>query len=366
MLAALLLALCVPALAQSDWQPPRLELSRLSPITGAAPLHPTVMEAALPRMAAQDFRGLGAEAAQVLSWIQGKPRVALRGREGSWSLMDDSGASLPLSPALGAALQHIDQYFKMAPATSHEELKAALLSEAGVASIVALFDRAIAERVDSGKGIAVPELGGEAALDGGRIILHEMPDLTRPVMQLISRSAKDPEALARICAEHAAAVGVLDEHGLLRNLLKRMPEWEKRGIPLQQREKTLALTVSTVLENGAGTYVFDPETQFAAILDQSWTGRYVGQWHTHPPHPAAGAFQGSEGPSGPDMDIAVASGQNLVLAFQTDGFDAYDLSPLENGQPDLSKILKISYRSAAWRRHFQAVYDAAFKAGPRS
>ncbi|MBI5240450.1 MAG: hypothetical protein HY926_08245 [Elusimicrobia bacterium] len=365
MLLAVLLAFSSPGPAQSDWRPPSLELARLSPLFGAAPLHTAVLQAALPKMAAKDFRGLGAEAAQALSWTEGKTRAALRGQEGSWSLQDDAGARLPLSAALGSALRHANEYFMMTPATlerpvTHEELKAALLSEAGAARVRAIFDRAIAERVETGKSVAVPELGGEATLDGGAIELHEMPEMTRPVMQLISRNANDPAALARIAEEHPEEVKALDEMGLLQRLLKSLPEWEKKGVSQQQRDKVLALTVETVLENGADSYVWDPETQFAAIADQSWSGRYVGKWHTHPPGSGSASWSSSGCPSGPDMDIAVKDGQNLVLSFQTDGFDAYDLSPLENGQPDLRKVLKISYRSEAWRRHFQASHDEVF------
>lgn len=365
LLLAVLLALCGPSQAQADWQPPRLELSALSPILGAAPVHPAVLEAALPRIVSKDFRGLGEEARRVLAWARGKSRVALRGSDGSWSLADGSGASLPLSPALGPALRHANEYFMMTPATlerpvTHEELKAALLSEAGVARVRAVFERSIAERVATGKGLAVPELGGESTLKGGVLDLHEMEDLTRPVMQLVSRSAKDPEALARIAEEHAEGFKTLDEMGLLKRLLDRLPALEAKGVSREKRENLLALTVETVLENGAGSYVWDPETQFAAVADQSWSGRYVGKWHTHPPHAGKGFWESSCGPSGPDLDIAVKDGQNLVLSFQTDGFDAYDLSPLENGQPDLRQVLEFSYRSEAWRRHFQALHDAVF------
>jgi len=162
-----------------------------------------------------------------------------------------------------------------------------------------------------------------------------------------------------------AVVSILDDKdaaGMLARLLERLPEWERRPVPVtpEQREKVLRLTVESVLMNGADTYLFDPDTQFAAIADQDWSGRYAGRWHSHPPSPGTSGwtFSGENFPSGADMDIAVTSGQNIVLAFHPEGFDLYDLSPLgDAGKADLGLARKASYRSAAWRDRFQRLFD---------
>ncbi len=143
------------------------------------------------------------------------------------------------------------------------------------------------------------------------------------------------------------------------------PGWVARGTPSAERERVLRLTVDTLLRNASDTYLFDPASQFAAVISQDWSGRYVGLWHIHPPGAQASGWGPGDIPSIADMDVAMSEGQNLVVAFSPDGFDLYDLAPLFGAkEPDPAKILKTSFRSPAWRAHFQAVFDQAFPGHP--
>jgi hypothetical protein len=56
------------------------------------------------------------------------------------------------------------------------------------------------------------------------------------------------------------------------------------------------------------------------------------------------------------MQNAIELGQFLTLVFQPEGFDAYDLSPLARARTtSLARARVVSYRSAAWKLHFESV-----------
>jgi hypothetical protein len=362
---ALLLALAPSfAAAQEAWPPALPDLHRLAAAvpapTGVAPLQPGVLDQLLPKLAAQDYGGLGDEAKRADAWRRGRRDVGLRGGE----LSDGAGGTFALSAPLAAALRHADQYFGMTPATeahppAHDELVAAATSPEGVENVAAIFERTIRDRLVTPTGVVVPEAGGEAALDGG-LRFHEIPDMTRDVLPRVARAADDPDELARLYARFPAEMKAIDENGLLARLLSSWPGWIARGMEKEKRDKILHLTVDTLLRNASDSYIFDPDTQFAAITSQDWSGRYVGRWHTHPPAFRPGGWGCADIPSGPDMDIASKEGQNMVFVFCPDGFDFYDLAPLAGAEPNLDKVLKTSYRSPAWRARFQALYDRAF------
>jgi len=357
-----------PALAQSAWPPPPPDVSALARVAIHAPpvalgLKPGVVEQLLPRLAELDAAGLGSEARRAAAWAEGRKDFSLEETEGG-KLRDGTGAALAVSPALAAAIRRADGYFGITPATlasppTHQEIVSAALSPEGVEAIAAVFERTIADRLATPTGAVVPEAGGEAALDGG-LRLHEIPELTRETMRLVARAAADPDELARLYASRPETMKLIDENGLLANFLRLRVGWQARGMPQEKQDGVLRLTIDTILHNASDAYVFDPASQMAAIVSQDWSGRYLGRWHTHPPGAGAAGFKGADVPSPPDMDIAVAEGQNLVFSFQPDGFDLYDLAPLAGAKPDLSRILKDSYRSQAWNRRFQALFDRAF------
>ena len=372
---ALLLALVPsPAWAQAAWPPPMPDLRALAaaaavpPPAAAAALYPGMLDKILPLLAEKNYQGLADEARRAGDWQRGRRDVGLRETRGGYELTDGQGASFPLTAALGEDLAHANQYFGMTPASvahppTHAELAAAATSPEGVESIARIFERTIAERVNAPSGTVVPEAGGEATLEGV-MLLHEIPDLTREVLPLVARAAGDADELARLYARFPEPMKAVDDSGLLANFLRMRPGWQARGMEKEKIDKVLRVTVDTILRNTSDAYIFEPDTQFAAITSQDWSGRYVGRWHTHPPAVRAGGWGASDIPSVPDMDIASKEGQNMVFAFHPDGFDFYDLSPLDGIAPDLDKVLKTPYRSPAWRARFQALYDRAFPQKP--
>lgn len=370
-LLALILALVPSARAQELRFPSlgdlRRQAAEVPAPTSAVALQPGVLDQLLPKLAEKNYGGLGDEARRADDWRRGRTDVGLRAAPDG-DRLSDGRESFSLSPALSAALRHADQYFAMTPATvaqppTHDELVAAATSPEGVESVARIFERTIAQRVTAPTGVIVPEAGGEAALDGA-MRFHEIPDMTRDVLPRVAGAADDADELARLYALYPEAMKAVDDNGLLANLLKMRPGWQARGMAKEKIDKVLHLTVDTVLRNTSDSYIFDPDTQFAAITSQDWSGRYVGRWHTHPPAVRGGGWGGADVPSGPDMDIASKDGQNMVFVFFPDGFDFYDLSPLAGAAPDLDKVLKTSYRSPEWRARFQALYDRAFPKKP--
>ncbi|MFI5349221.1 MAG: hypothetical protein ACHQ2Z_06740 [Elusimicrobiota bacterium] len=350
------------ARAQEAWPPSLDSLPRLSVAApaGAEPLQPGLLESILPKIAEYNSAGCGDEAARVLLWGKGRKGIGLSDAR----LSDETGAAFAVSPALVEALRNANSYFGMTPATqaalpTHAEISAAALSPAGVEAIARIFERTIADRLSLATGVIVPEAGGEASLDS-QMRMHEIPEMTRAVLPRIVRNSQDPEALSALYARYPEEMKVIDPDGQLMKFLRNRPQWIERGMPQENIDKVLRVTLDGLLRNATDSYVFDPKSQLDAIVSQSWSGRYIGRWHTHPPRARAHGWGGADGPSPPDMDIAVQEGQNMVIVFDPDGFDLYDLAPLEGKAPDLNKILKDSYRSAAWRDRFQALFEQAF------
>jgi hypothetical protein len=323
-------------------------------------LQPGFLELILPKIAENNLAGCGDEATEALSWEKGRKGVGLSGTR----LSDETGAAFAVSPALGAALRNANSYFGMTPATqaappTHAEIAAAAFSPAGAEKIAEIFERTIADRLTMPTGVIVPEAGGEATLDS-EMRMHEIPEMTRDVLPLIVKNSQDPDALTRLYARYPEEMQVIDPDGQLTKFLRNRPLWIARGMPTENIDKVLRVTLDGLLRNATDAYVFDPKSQLAAVVGQRWSGRYIGRWHTHPPRARAHGWGNADEPSPPDMDIAVQEGQNIVFVFYPDGFDLYDLAPLEHSAPDLNKILKESYRSDAWRRRFQDLFDKSF------
>jgi hypothetical protein len=363
-LIALLLALVsARARAQESWPPSLRDMPRPSVAApeSARPFEAGLLDLLLPKFVENNSAGCGDEAKKVLAWEKGRKIAGLSDGD---VLSDETGAAMPVSPALAQALRNADSYFGMTPATqaappTHAEIVAAAFSPAGVESIANIFERTIADRLATPTGVIVPEAGGEATLDSV-MRMHEIPEMTRAVLPLIVRYSSDPEALSRLYARYPEEMKVIDPDGQLSRFLRNRPDWIARGTPQENIDKVLRVTLDCLLRNATDAYVFDPETQLAAIVSQSWSGRYIGRWHTHPPRAQAHGWGNADGPSPPDMDIAVQEGQNMVIVFFPDGFDLYDLAPLFGQAPDLHKILQDTYRSDAWRTRFQDLFDKSF------
>ncbi len=313
-----------------------LLLLLLPVVVSAGSLKTQVLSQGLGALAAHDANGLGAEAARVLK--------------------DDS---LEYSKELGAALENLDQYFGMTAETvarpvEFSELEQALTSPGGVAVIRDLFDAMIDARFEVSGEILVPEIGGEATLDGTPTF-HRVLDPVRPMFEKLVAAMDDPEALSALYKEHKTELDLIDEHGLLSGFLSRLPRYKAKKLPEEKLRKIQRLTVTTILQNSADTYVMEPKAQLEGIINHGWSGRYLGWWHTHPPNYRAGGWVGGGIPSGNDMDIAGRSGQNLTIVFQPDGFTVFDLSPLANNPAGgFNALRKIVHRSERWRRHFAA------------
>ena len=263
-----------------------------------------------------------------------------------------AAAAVTAGPA--AAQDRVAQYLGLSKATLEQpitpaELEAALLSPAGVRDVAALFEKAMASRLALGGEAIVPELGGEATLDGGHLRFVEYPDPLQPVVRRMVALRGDPQALLDFLTgsvegkQLLATTGGLHAH--LYQMTTKTPTFEKHSV----LDRILGGAVAIHVKTWAAT----PEVQRAMIEKTDWRGRYVGFWHLHPPvRTSAGLVPGFE-PSMEDMQIAIEKAQLLTLVFRPDGFDAYDLEPLARAaQPDLGKAHVIRYRSPEWARRF--------------
>lgn len=349
----LAIALLLPSWGQ-EWRPPDVSAPKAlaGPPAGARPVSPALAATVASRLA-------GPEAAGLARWLEGREQLWLAPEGEGWRL-SERGESIALSQELGRSLERVRQYFALTEETlakpiSFEELSAAVTSPSGVAEVRKQFEAMIGERLQVGGKFLFSERGGEATLEGS-LSLHEWPEPTRGAMPRLAAAIDDEAELARLIQEDPG-VQLLDESGLLKSLVRMMPGWHARGDAPEKVAKVRRLTVMTLLENGAASFVFDPASQLDAIRTQDWSGRFIGHWHLHPPHWAGRGFSGGGEPSPPDMEIAVKAGQNLTIAFEPDGFSAYDLSAMADaGKVDLKLIRVIRYRSADWQRRFAALH----------
>ncbi len=270
------------------------------------------------------------------------------------------GVLLLLLGVSAAAPQQSDRkqsYLALAQSTlrqpiTHDELRAAVLSRAGVESIRALFERSIAESVAAGGTLVTPELGGESTLDGGRLILVSYPDPVHPILREMVSLRRDPANLLAFLESSPDGNAVLKGTGGLHALLYQM----SRGAPTEEQKALLDRVTEGAVATYFKTWQADPGTQARMIESTDWRGRYVGFWHIHPPRLRGEGFESGIEPSVEDMQNAIELGQFLTLVFQPDGFDAYDLSPLARTRvPDLSRARVVSFRSPDWTSHFDGV-----------
>jgi hypothetical protein len=263
------------------------------------------------------------------------------------------GVSATTSP--GAQSARKQSYLALAQATlrqpiTHDELRAAVLSPAGVESIRALFERSIAESLEAGGTLVTPELGGESTLDGGRLILVSYPDPVHPILREMVSLRSDPARLLEFLESSPDGNAVLKGTGGLHALLYQMAQ----GAPTEQQRALLENVTEGAVATYFKTWQADPAIQARMIEATEWRGRYVGFWHIHPPRLRGEGFESGIEPSVEDMRNASELGQFLTLVFQPDGFDAYDLSPLaRTGAANLARARVVSYRSPGWTLHFE-------------
>ena len=255
------------------------------------------------------------------------------------------------------------QYLSLAEATRQnpitpDELRAALLSPEGVAAIMTLFERSVAEGLELEGRLVTPELGGEATLNGRTLVLVRYPDPVHPLLREMVHLETEPDRLLAFLQSSADGKMLLSETGGLYALLHMM----SASTPTEEQGELLRRVVASAVATHFKTWTVDPETQARMIETIDWRGRYLGFWHIHPPRLQEDALSVGIEPSLEDMTNASQLGQFLTIVFQPEGFDVYDLSPLARTRAlDLSRARRISYHSPDWESHFQGVVRARLK-----
>lgn len=364
-LAVLVLAASVFARAEEAWPPPLPAPAARRADAGppSRALDPKVASPGLDMLVDKGPAGLRAEAARVRDWSRGREGLRLSGSGGLWRLRDASGAALALSPAFGPALSRMNAYFGLTgPTLAHpptrEELAAAFAAAAALEDAARVFERSIDERMSAAGKLYLPELGGELTLDGA-LSFHFHDDPQRPTLREISAHGDDPAALARIVAERPQDMERLDPQGMLARHLEKRRQWDAEDrIPRERRDATLRMVVDTVVELAAGRYSGDFSTQLKTMVADDWSGRYVGPWHCHPPDVGPDGWTGDYPPSEADYEAAAKNGQEVVVAFRPDGFDAYELSGDPGGAGFMNAKPFFSHRSEGWRVRFRARFLA--------
>lgn len=359
--AIAVLVLAVSVRAQEAWPPPLPVpvAHRADAGPPAAALDPKVAKPGLDMLVDMGPARLREEAASVRDWSRGREGLSLAQRGDSWSLRDASGAAKTLSSDFGASLSRMNSYFGLTEPTlarpvTREELSAAFAAPAAVENAARVFERSIEERMAAAGKLYLPELGGELTLDGA-LAFHFHDDPQRPTLREISAHADDPAALARIVAERPLDMERIDPQGILARHLEKRRQWDAEDrIPRERRDATLRMVVDTVVELAAGHYSGDFSTQLKTMVADDWSGRYVGPWHCHPPDAGPEGWIGDYPPSEADYEAAAKTGQEIVVVFRPDGFDAYELSGDPMGAGFMSAKPFFSHRSEAWRTRFRA------------
>ena len=343
----------------------REKIARRPAGVGTVPLEDHVLDG-FDMIVDGNLSGLGIEAAQVRDWGRGRSGLVLALSPSGFALTDGKSESRPLSAGLGRAISGLNSYFGLYRETtarpiSFDELKAAVLSEQGLADIRGLFEAMLAQPVVKGDILVFPEIGGEATLTDGRVVFHRTPEAGgRAILRQISAARSDRLKMIELYEANREIMKQVDEYGTLWKALMDYPEWVKKGhLPKERLDQILAETADLTVGSAVNSFDWGPKEQFNSLIQDSWSGRYAGPWHTHPPlmtrqgwRPPVGG-----GPSGNDMDIAQRHGQNLTVEFEPDGFDVFDLSPLTGAAAiDPAAIRVISYRSPEWKEHFQQLW----------
>lgn len=360
-LAVFILAAPVFTSAQEAWPPslPAPSVRRIEAGPPAAALDAKVIHPGFSMLVDLGPAALREEAALVRDWSRGREGLSLARRGESWRLRDSSDATLDLSADFGSSLSRMNAYFGLTGPTlanpvTREELAAAFAAPAAIESAARVFERSLEDRMSAAGKLYLPELGGELTLDGA-LAFHFHDDPHRPILREIVAQAGDPAALARIVAEKSRDMERLDPQGILARHLEKRRQWDAEDrIPLERRDATLRMVVDTVVELAAGRYSGDFSTQLKTMVADDWSGRYVGPWHCHPPDAGPDGWAGDYPPSEADYEAAAKNGQEIVVAFRADGFDAYELSGDPMGAGFRNAVPFFSHRSESWRARFQA------------
>jgi hypothetical protein len=319
----------------------------------SVPLHATVFLEGLPAIGRANLRGLRAEAQRIEAWTaQGRPPFGLKTADRV--LVDAADRTTYVSAEMAVVLRNLSSWYSLeAPKDNpitHDQLRQATLAPRSIDRIRKIFEDSIARGIRVGGRWLTPEAGGEAAIDT-ELRLVEAKNPQWKMVQDLANASGDPGAVAKLYERFGTEANEIDRHDLLKLALARF-QIGARGAALEVERAVL-----TVAQNSAPTYVHEPLQQLEVVARTEWRGRYAGMWHTHAPHEREGGWGAGDGPSFEDMQNAIAAGQYLTLAFQPDGFDLHDASPLSDaGKVDLTLVKVIRYRSPSWRAHFEALH----------
>jgi hypothetical protein len=323
-------------------------------------LRPRALSEGLTVTARLDAFGLGAEAGRLSGWLKNRGDSSLIESDGGWSVRA-GGETLSVSPALGLVLRRLNRFVlvedeaKAGPVTG-QELERVMTSPDGARAVMGLFDQAMAESLRIAGKVVIPEIGGEASLDG-RIAYHRLEDPLRGVLREMLARRDDPAALRRLFEEHPEDMRLLDDFGTLKNSLATRARWDAEGrIPEADRRRLLRMAVDTVAQASVDRYTMKARDELEATLGHDWPGRYLGHWHLHPPDAGPDGWLDSNNPSDYDYDAASKNARELVIVFMRDGFDVHDLLDVGK-EPPFKEAPFFSYRSPGWRPHFQAWFD---------
>ena len=119
------------------------------------------------------------------------------------------------------------QYLNLAEATlrnpiSPGELRDAILSPESVDAIRTLFARSIEDGIEIEGRLVTPELGGEATLEAGVLVLHPYPDPVHPLVREMVRLQTEPEELLSFLESSPDGKALLSGTGGLHALLWAM------------------------------------------------------------------------------------------------------------------------------------------------
>ena len=306
----------------------------------------------LPALAQTPLLGLGRDAREASLWMDAHPGPHRLDADRAL-LSSADGSTRRLRGDLALAMGRLNQWFSLVASPARPitpmELEGAALAPAAVDRIARLFDAAIDRGIRVGDQWITPEVGGEAVIDGILLLAEAEDPRWETVRQLSAASTKGADTLAGFIETETARVTAVDTHGLLRGAVGRYRRQFKGSADEMRR------AVLTVARNTAAAFVHEPDAQLALVVSREWQGRYVGRWHTHPPHDAGNRWEAGDVPSFEDMTNAVEAGQYLTLAFDPEGFTLYDAAALADlGRVDLSRVRAIRYRSPAWKSRFEA------------
>lgn len=336
-----------------------LALALAVPAAAGTPVPGPVLENVLGMFAAFDIEGLGAAAAAAKAWAAGRADLDLT-LQGEAGVLESGGDSYALPAPLGVYLRNNVEFFGLTDATlanppSHAELGAYFLSPDGVALVESLVRAAVGARIAYGGQYLIPELGGDATLEDGKVVLRFAEGRPDAVVRRLNEVATADE-LRALMSEEPAAMKRIDENGALAQLMESVKRLEEKGVEQSRIDSMVRSSAQDWTFISAYSWLLPIEEHVAFVSKQRWAGRFLGNWHLHPPMWSKGKFLSVGGPSGADLDGAQKAGGAFVIVFEPEGFDVFNLQDLDQRQyRESDPAWIVRYRDAGWAARFAAL-----------